>query len=151
MEKCELIVIAADHHKVHTEITINTPCHTVWAVLTDFETMPNWSPSFKGVSGDFSHGANVTTTFDMGQGNEAYTATLILTDGVEYGWSENYDGIRDHHLYRVDPMPAGHTRFSQTDAFKGTADWATTADLANLYLEQYKAFNRALKAECERR
>jgi len=151
MKPSKVTELAADHHEVYTEIVIDVPPHRVWAVVTDFRAMPDWSPSFKGLSGDFSDGGNITTVFDMGEGDEEYTATLHLIEGSEYGWSEDYDGIRDNHIYRVVPLLETQTRFVQTDAFKGTADWATTAELAQMYLEQYEAFNRALKAECERR
>lgn len=149
-EHFETTRIDASHHQVHTEIEIETAKEEVWKTLTDFAAMPDWSPSFKGISGDFIDGAQVKTHFDLGEGVETYSATLRVTDQVEYGWSEDYDGIRDNHRYRVESVRPGQTKFIQTDAFRGQADWATTAELAKLYLAQYVAFNRALKSECER-
>lgn len=151
MEKSKTIRISADHHQVHTEIMIAAPKAGVWHVLTDFAAMPLWSPSFKGITGEVKDGARVTTHFDMGEGVEDYTAALRVTEGEQYGWSENYDGIQDNHIYRVEAAGEAQTKFTHTDAFKGTADWANTADLAALYLDQYAAFNRVLKTECERR
>lgn len=146
-----MIRIAENHHEVRTEIVIAALPADVWSVLTDFASIASWSPSFKGVVGEFSDGSKVLTLFDMGDGVEEYAATLILKDGLEFGWSENYDGIRDNHRYCVEPAGEAQTRFVQTDTFTGQADWATTAELAEMYLAQYTAFNRALKAECERR
>jgi len=151
MEKYKTICIAADHHQVHTEIMIAAPKAAVWRVLIDFAAMPLWSPSFKGITGEVKDGARVTTHFDMGEGVEDYTATLRVIEGEQYGWSEDYDGIQDDHIYCVEAAGEAQTKFTQTDAFKGTADWANTADLAAFYLDQYAAFNRALKTECERR
>lgn len=151
MESSEVICVAAAHHEVRTEIVIAAPPAHVWTVLTDFTSMPTWSPSFKGIIGEFATGCKVLTLFDMGEGIEEYSAILHVRTGAEFGWSEDYDGIRDDHCYRVEEAGEAQTRFVQTDAFKGQADWANTADLADLYVEQYTAFNRALKAECERR
>jgi len=143
METHEMVEITDTHHSVQTDILIAAPVGDVWRVLTDFASMPDWSPSFKGMTGDFVDGGNVVTRFDMGEGVEEYPATLILSEGCEFGWSEDYDGIEDNHRYRVEAVSKSQTRFLQT--------WATTADLAELYLAQYVDFNRALKAECERR
>lgn len=151
MGKSETICIAENHHEVHTEIIIAAASDDVWRVLTDFASMPVWSPSFKGILGDFSDGAKVVTRFDLGDGEEEYSATLKLLEGLAFGWSEDYDGIRDNHVYRVEPIEGARTRFIQTDMFEGRADWATTVELAKQYLEQYVEFNDALKVECERR
>jgi hypothetical protein len=151
MEKAETICVAANHHRVQTEITIEATQSGVWSVLTDFKAMPNWSPSFKGIIGSMSDGAQVTTLFDLGDGVEAYQATLKLEQGASFGWSEDYDGIRDNHLYIVERVSEMQTKFYQTDAFIGQADWSTTEKLSEFYVEQYAEFNRALKVECERR
>ncbi len=149
-EKFETIEIEPDHHQVYTEIVIEAAKADVWKVLTDFASMPDWSPSFKGVIGDFSNGAQVRTCFDLGEGTEEYAATLRVIDQVEFGWSEDYDGIRDNHCYRLEAVGPHRTRFIQTDAFRGRAEWAKTTELAELYLAQYVDFNRALKSVCER-
>jgi len=149
-EKFETTRIEAAHHQVHTEILIEAASEKVWKALTDFAAMPGWSSSFKGIIGDFIDGANVQTRFDLGDGVEAYSATLRVTDQVEFGWSEDYDGIRDNHRYCIETIGPRQTKFIQSDAFRGQADWTTTAELAETYLAQYVAFNRALKSECER-
>jgi hypothetical protein len=76
---------------------------------------------------------------------------LKLEQGASFGWSEDYDGIRDNHLYIVERVSEMQTKFYQTDAFVGQADWSTTEKLSEFYVEQYAEFNRALKVECERR
>lgn len=151
MGKNEIIRRAENHHEVHTEIIIAAASDDVWSVLTDFASMPMWSPSFKGILGEFQDGAEVVTLFDSGEGAEEYSATLKLSQGLVFGWSEDYDGIRDNHAYRVEALDDLSTQFVQTDVFNGQADWATTAELAEQYLEQYVIFNDALKTECERR
>jgi hypothetical protein len=141
--------IAANHHLVHTEIMIAATADHVWSVLTNFESMKVWSPSFKGITGELKDGSNVTTHFDMGEGIEDYSATLHFKAGVQYGWSEDYDGIRDNHIYRIGAISPHKTMLFQTDEFKGKADWSTTGELAEIYLAQYIAFNQALKKEGE--
>ena len=151
LQRAEICELNSDHHTVLTEIVIEAPKAAVWQVLTDFATMPRWSPSFKGIKGLLETGANVTTIFDLGEGDEDFSATLMVEDGVSFGWSENYDGITDAHHYRVEAIIPAQTRFVQTDTFKGTADWASTAELADTYCAQYATFNRALKQEVEAR
>ena len=62
-ETMEVVEIGPNHHKVYTDIVIDAPPDEVWAVLTDFERMPDWSSTFQGLTGDFSNGGTVNALF----------------------------------------------------------------------------------------
>ena len=53
-------------YSVHTEVTIDAPPEKVWAVLTDFDKLAEWSSSFVAFEGEFrkddNFGFEVPTT-----------------------------------------------------------------------------------------
>ncbi len=145
--------ISANHHAVYTDIVINRSSEQIWAVLTDFEKMPNWSSSFQGLKGDIRNGESIVSLFlNEGKINE-FPHTLIYEEGVQFGWSDPimiFPGIRDNHRYKVEAISPCQSRFIQTDDFSGTDANTTTEEFAQLTLESYKKFNQELKAEVEK-
>lgn len=156
----EVVEVAEDHHEVTTSIVIDAAAADVWAVLTDFEAMPQWSSSFQGLAGDVRDGGEVMATFifvNPATGEEGPISVphvLSYVEGESFGWSDpiaGYEGISDDHQYRVESISECQTRFVQSDAFQGTHDGITTAILADLVNQSYTQFNSELKAEVERR
>lgn len=139
--------------KVYTEIEINAPKEKVWNVLTDFEKMPEWSSSFQGMKGEFKEGGKATSYFKapIGNKNMEFEHTLIeFEDGVSFGWSDPFTmGMKDHHIYRLEELPNGNTRFIQTDGVEGGATFLLGKLTANNMEKMYKKFNQELKDRVE--
>lgn len=152
--------VADDHHRVESFIVIDAPAADVWAVLTDFESMPSWSTSFQGLTGDFQDGGEVEAVYLVANpmtgevGPVAFPHVLSMVDGARFGWSDpivGFAGITDNHVFAVEAISACQTRFIQTDEFRGTDPGITTEVLAGLSAQGYESFNAELKAEVEGR
>lgn len=145
--------IGPKQYEITTEIYIDAPASVVWATLTDFERMPEWSSSFQGFDGDFHEGARITTLFKvLGQVLRNERTLVELEDGKSWAWTDpEAETMRDYHVYRVEPVTETTSRFVQTDRSEdGAFDLVNRAD-AHVKKKAYAAFNEELKAEVERR
>ena len=153
-ETMEVIEIGPNQHKVYTSIVIDAPPGEVWAVLTDFERMPDWSSTLQGVTGDFSDGGTVNALY-LGQGQVTpYEHVLNLDEGVSFNWSDPFPfapDMTDDHTFLVEAFGDHQTRFIQTDVYTGTGSGGlTTLGLATSTRDSYVSFNRELKNEVEK-
>jgi len=146
---------ADGHYSVHTQLLINAPAADVWATLADFEHMGDWSSSLKGITGDRQHGAKVQSQFFTLGRIWLADHTFIYEEGVQFGWSDpltgDFEGVRDHHLFRVEAVSATQTRFIQSDEFTGENAEQHGATLARVGFESYPTFNKELAQEVLRR
>ncbi len=138
---------------VYTSIVINATPNQVWEVLTDFETMPEWSSTFKGLEGDVRDGGQINALF-LTQGQIiGFPHALIYNEGASFGWSDEIltlPGIVDNHFYTIEQC-GSEVLFIQTDEFTGNNENVPAFGLANGVLESYQIFNSELKVEVERR
>ncbi|MDO5633242.1 MAG: SRPBCC family protein [Paracoccus sp. (in: a-proteobacteria)] len=143
------------HYSVYTEALIAAPAADVWATLADFDHMADWSSTLKGIIGDRRDGGKVQSQFyTMGR---IWLAdhTFIYKEGQEYGWSDpltgEFEGVRDHHLFRVQAITPTLTRFIQSDEFTGENAAKHGVALARVGLDGYPVFNSELRGEVLRR
>lgn len=146
---------ADGHYSVHTQLLIAAALAEVWATLVDFDRMGDWSSSLKGVTGDRRHGGKVQSQFyTMGR---IWVAdhTFIFQDDVQFGWSDplngEFEGTRDHHLFKVEAVSPTLTRFIQSDEFTGDKAQQHGVALARVGFESYPIFNNELRQEVLRR
>ncbi|MEM9930403.1 MAG: SRPBCC domain-containing protein [Bacteroidota bacterium] len=139
--------------EVFTQIEINAPREKVWAVLTDFEKMPEWSSSFQGIKGEFKEGGKATSYFKapIGGGNMEFQHTIIdFEEGVSFGWSDPLMmGMKDHHIYRLEDLPNGNTLLIQTDGVEGGATHFMGHLVTHNMKAMYLKFNQELKDRVE--
>ena len=140
--------------QVYSEIVIAATPEQIWEVLTDFETMPEWSGSFQGLAGNLTDGGEAVATF-LAEG-ELYPFPHALTweEGRSFGWSDPLafaPGIIDDHHYIIDRTDGTNTLFIQIDTLTGDNDAYPAAVLADQLVQGYAWFNQQLKAEVERR
>ena len=140
-------------HMVHTEIEIDAPADVVWATLTDFDTMSEWSSSLQRIEGSLGEGAEVVAYFRVLGRDRAFEHTIIeFEDGVQWAWSDPLAlGMVDHHTYRVEPLADSRCRFVQTDRATGGAAPVLGKATVELDKTTYQKFNQELKQEAERR
>lgn len=150
---CAVEKVRGTLRTIHTEITIDAPPEQVWAVLTDWAALPEWSPTIQGVTGAVSDGAVVTVDYINPSNDKLLNIehTLIYEDGGHFGWSDPViAGITDDHRYRVEALPDGRTRFIQDDAISGGLGCRLLGGtLSGLLLASYMDFNTALKERVE--
>lgn len=146
--------VSGDEAHVSTSIVIDATPNQVWFVLTDFESMPNWSSTFQGLEGDISDGGQINALFLAPDGSTiAFPHILSYQEGISYGWSDpilTLPGIVDNHFYSVE-FCGNQTQFVQTDEFRGNNENVLAIVLANVVLTDYQTFNQELKTEVERR
>lgn len=155
METATAEKVSYRHHKIHTDISIDAPPAVVWAVLTDTGSYRNWAAFLVDVEGQISDGANITAVFQTDPAKDKLIRIdhrIAVIEGQAFHWAEKGPGgIRDNHHFKLEPVGDGHTKFIQSDEIMGGLTWLMGGRLAKMYLDGYKAFNRALKAEAERR
>jgi len=147
---------SAGHRSFHSEIVVAAPPEAVWSVLTDFDTYPDWSYQFTGMEGRFGDGERVTVQFERKPGVSdkvnRYDHVLTVVEGESFGWSDVFAaGMTDRHVYRVVPRDDGTTLFVQDDEASGGLTWLFGRTVSRFHQTHYPLFNRALKAEVERR
>jgi len=153
-EKAEVTHPAEDTFAVHTEVLIDAPPEKVWAVLTDFERLSEWSNNLVGLEGDFREGGQITVTFKSGPFDQKIEHEVkFFEDGRSFGWSDPLMmGISDHHIYQVNATDDGKTLFVQTDHVKGPhghVGYHIGHQLAQGMMQSYVEFNRRLKARVD--
>lgn len=143
--------VSPTHVTVHTAIEIDAPHHVVWSVLTDFDKLPEWSSGLRGLAGDFTEGGQVTVTFRTFGLDQTYHHELtFFEDGAQFGWSDRETRLfTDRHVYRVEPLLNGRTRFVQSDEPQGAVIRFLGGPIARQTVNLYQAFNRELKARAE--
>ena len=153
-EKVEVTELNPTHYQTYTDIVIDAPIEKVWAVLTDFDAMMEWSSSFKGIDGELINGAKVTVPYLINGTLNKVPHTLIYEEGVEYGWSDSlggpFIGLKDNHRFRVEKISSAKTRFIQTDDFVTISDGKMSSkDMAGFVSKIYPVFNKELKQQVE--
>ncbi|WP_170410215.1 SRPBCC domain-containing protein [Ruegeria atlantica] len=147
--------VSFSHHRIHTDIVIDAPPEVVWSVLTDAANYGNWAAFLVGIKGEIKDGSKITVDFQLDASKEKLTTldhTITVVDGTQFYWAEKGPGgIRDNHHFQVEPLEDGTTRFVQSDEIMGGITFLMGGRLAKMYVDGYKAFNRGLKAEAERR
>lgn len=145
----------ASHHEIYTDILIDAAPAVVWEVVTDTASYKNWAPFMVAIKGTIRDGNTITVDFQVNPAKEKLFTIdhkISVTDGQEFFWAEKGPmGICDNHHFRVEPTEDGKARFVQSDELTKGMTWLLGGYLSRTYLAGYQAFNRALKAEAERR
>ena len=133
---------------------IDASPESVWAILTDFESYPEWNPFVRSISGTLAEGEELTVRIDPPD-SRAWTfepEVVAVDDGRRFAWLGRllvpfaFDG---YHEFRLDPTADGGTRLLQRETFRGA--------LVPLLLDEaeiergFAAMNRALKERAESR
>lgn len=141
-------------YNIYTELEINASAEKVWAVLTDFDKLKEWSPGMIEFEGEFRKDGPAKVTFLIGVGNhtQVFDHPLIhFEEGKMFGWSAKLPLVhmQDNHKYIVEPISDEKCKFIQTDDFHGQGALVAGGMLANGTMSAYVAFNRALKQRAE--
>ena len=127
----------------------------VWAVLTSTGSYSDWNPFIRRVSGDLREGAKLDVWIEP-PGGRAMTfkpTVLKVENERELRWLGRLllPGLLDgEHIFRLEALGDGRTRFTQAERFSGifVRAFRTTLDKTELGFEQ---MNTALKAQAEAR
>ena len=140
--------------ELRTEILIEAPPERVWEVLTDFEEMPEWNPFITEISGELETGERIRVHLKPpeGRGMTFKPRLVKVEEGREFRWLGHLGvpGLFDgEHIFTVDPLPQGGTRFVQREEFKGVFSGLILRSIGEDTLNGFAQMNEALKERAE--
>ncbi len=139
--------------EIQNQIDIDATPAAVWAVLADTAAYPEWNPFLRRLSGELRTGAKLAVEIAPPGARAMTFKPTVLTseDGRELRWLGRLlaPGIFDgEHRFRLQPLPDGRTRFTQSERFQGLLVrlFPGTVEKTLLGFEQ---MNNALKQRVE--
>lgn len=134
-----------------TEIFIDAPPETVWALLTDPAEHPGWNPNMHRVEGRFVAGDRLSLTMGAPSGGQITFRPRILVaePGVELRWLGRLGLPRvfDGEHYFLLSAETGGTRLIQGERFRGVLLWLMDV---RQFRKDFDRANAGLKARAER-
>ncbi|MFF5175860.1 SRPBCC family protein [Micromonospora sp. NPDC000089] len=95
-----------------TSIEIDADVDRVWAVQTDIDRWPEWTPSVRaarrGEDGPFTLGA--TARLEQPRLRPALWRVIEIDPPRFFAWESASPGVRSRGEHRIDPLPDGRVR-----------------------------------------
>jgi hypothetical protein len=133
---------------VRTTIELDAPAASVWAVLNDGASYPEWNPFILSLTGELTVGATVTTRVDTGGKERTFTPeVLVVEPNRELTWRSRvgFGGLVDgKHLFILEELPGERTRLMNDEEFRGLAVPFLRSMLRKTIEPQFTAMNLAL-------
>jgi hypothetical protein len=109
---------------IRSAIEIRAPIETVWSVLTDFASYPEWNPHIRRVLGTFALGARVAIHTQPPGGRMIVMRPRVITWAPpnELRWRGTFINRRlftGEHGFRLEQTAANRVRFVQDETFRG--------------------------------
>jgi hypothetical protein len=139
--------------ELQTSIAIDATPERVWEILTDFDSYPDWNPFIRSTRGKAEAGAKLENRLEPHGGRAMmFKPTVLVAEPVrELRWLGRLllPGVFDgEHIFRIEPLERGRTRFVQAERFSGVL-----VPLFGKNLERtrrgFEAMNEALKQRAE--
>ncbi len=140
--------------ELRTEILIEAPARKVWDLLTDFDEMPDWNPFITEISGELETGEKIRVHLKPpgGRGMTFKPRLVRVVEGRELRWLGHLGvpGLFDgEHIFEIDELPNGNTRFVQREEFKGVLSGLILRSIGDDTLNGFAGMNEALKERAE--
>jgi hypothetical protein len=139
--------------ELHTEMLIDAPPATVWAILTDFASYPDWNPFVTSAAGTLAVGERLVIRLAP-PGGKPVTFKPTVTE-VDTGRSLEWFGrlvlprlFDGRHRFELLP-DGGGTRLLQTEHFAGALVPLVRKSLDTRTRAGFEAMNSALKSRAE--
>jgi len=138
---------------ITTTIRIAADPDTVWAVLTDFASYPEWNPFITRIEGSPEVGSRLVVRLSPagGRGMTFTPTVLVATPGRELRWlgKLGIGGLFDgEHFFVLDRDDEGATRLTHGETFSGILV-SLMGGATRKADDGFDAFNRALKRRAE--
>ena len=140
--------------EVRSEVWIDAPVETVWEVLTDTASYPDWNPLVRRFDGPLEVGAVVRATFEPFPGRRLRNkvAVTAVSPPHRVAWAGRMGAdrlLRGEHVYELGSHDGG-TQLANFEVFDG---WLLP--VARLVLERtragYDRNSEAIKVRAEAR
>jgi hypothetical protein len=142
--------------ELRTEISIQASPETVWAILMDFASYPQWNPFIQSLSGEAKVGSQLVARM-LPHGGKTMTfkpSVKVVNIHREFRWKGKLfiPGLFDgEHIFELFADGAGGTRFVQRENFSGILVPLMKKMLEGGTRQGFEAMNRALKARAEKK
>lgn len=141
--------------QIKTEIVINASKQTVWAVLTDFATYPEWNPFIVNIEGDLRLGSKLKNSLLNGNQTMTFKPTITeLTPGKSFSWLGSlfvkgiFDGL---HSFQIEELADNQVKLIHGEQFSGLLSSFILKKIGEDTRNNFVAMNRALKERSESR
>jgi hypothetical protein len=132
-------------------IQIDAPSMTVWAILTDLDSYPDWNPLFREASGQIAVGNRISLRTVHPANGRLMTVKPKITvadPGAELRWTSSLPGIiSGEHSFTL-TQAGGGTRLVQAETFRGLLVPLSGKTFARSD-NSFKGLNEAIKKRAE--
>jgi hypothetical protein len=141
-------------HELHTEVTIDAPPETVWAVVTDVNQYSEWNPFIVTATGEAAVGERLINRMQP-PGGKAMTFKPTVTEvdvDQTFEWLGRFGlpGVfDDRHRFELSPTPEGGTRVVHREEFSGVLVRFMRKSLDTQTKRGFEEMNTALKIRAE--
>lgn len=138
-----------------SQIEIDAPAATVWAILMDFPAYPEWNPFIRRISGRPEVGTRIEAQLQPPGGRAMTFKPTVFTAEPrrEFRWLGKLlvKGLFDgEHSFRIEPLGPDRVRFVQEESFTGILLPLLKGTLGQAE-EGFAQMNAALKQRAEAR
>jgi hypothetical protein len=139
---------------VSMAIEIAATPETVWAVLADLASYPQWHPAFLKVTGELAAGSSLTITTTHPSSGKTMTAKVkVLTaePGSELRWVSKIAGMTiSERRFLLSPAGGG-TSLVQAETYRGIGGSRNIVKVMPRIQDSFAAINQAIKQQAEAR
>jgi hypothetical protein len=140
-----------EKNELRAEIEVDADPDTVWAVLADFGTYPDWNPFIRSIEGDRSVGSELKVRLQPagGRGITMKPKVTVSEPGRAFGWLGRLGGVPHlfdgAHRFELSPIDGGRrTRLVQSERFHGVLLPLVRRSILPPTLRGFEAMNLAL-------
>ena len=140
--------------EIRSEIDIDASPETVWNVLTEFESLPDWNPFMLRAQGDVKVGEKIEVYLKLpdGMGMTIKPRVLVVEPNREFRWKGRMviPGIFDgEHIFEIEKSGDVSCHLVQREQFTGILTSLMLRFIGKKTLRGFEMMNTALKARAE--
>ncbi len=140
--------------ELKTEIVIDASAETIWKVLNDFASFPDWNPFMVRISGQMIEGEKLEVRMQLPGGRAmTFKPQLIKVEpNREFRWLGRLllPGVADgQHIIELKPIGDARTRVIHREEFRGVLTSLFLAMVGKKTELGFQQMNEALKARAE--
>jgi hypothetical protein len=133
---------------------IDASAESVWRILTDFSSYPQWNPFIRRISGELATGERLEVRLEPpeSRGIILRPAVLNAEPNHQLRWLGHLfvPGLFDgEHSLSIQPLEENRVRFVHREAFKGLLVPLFARSLDNNTRRGFEEMNRALQERAE--
>ena len=141
-------------HQIVTDIEIEADPVTIWSILTDFASYPDWNPFIRRIEGVPEKGERLSVWVQPPNGRAltVHPRVLECVENRELRWRGELrvPGLfGGEHLFRIESLSSGRARFTHGERFYGMLVPLLRKSLDGRVRAGFIEMNQALKSKAE--